>query len=111
MQYSKIYCLNNLYYHKTTSHIFNLNCSNFVVLELMYKDFRSKHPTFTCFYELHRLAVKAKYISFTKLGHEECECCTVFENHGHSKENIDLECETCKTYSVHIKRLQNQENA
>lgn len=74
---------------------------------LMYKDFLSKHPTYyTCSYELYRLAVKAKNISFTKLGHEECESCTIFENHGHSQENVDPDCDTCKTYTVHIKKAE-----
>lgn len=81
-----------------------------VSITLMYKDFLTKHPTFYCSYELYRVAVKAKNISFTKLGHEECECCAIFENHCHSKENIDPDCDICKTYTKHIKKAEESRN-
>lgn len=46
-------------------------------------------------------------ISFAHLGHEECEVC---ENHklhnvSHSRENLDLDCEICKSWQIHKKKF------
>ncbi|XP_050499069.1 uncharacterized protein LOC126879820 [Diabrotica virgifera virgifera] len=46
-------------------------------------------------------------ISFTKLGHEECEQCEIFNQHNnaHSKNNMDLDkCVTCVKWNNHIKK-------
>lgn len=46
-------------------------------------------------------------ISFTKLGHEECEQCEVFEQHDktHTRNTLDLgNCDICKKWNVHIKK-------
>lgn len=43
-------------------------------------------------------------ISFTKLGHEECENCAVFEDHSHSKENLQENCKECQDYGLHKKK-------
>lgn len=42
-------------------------------------------------------------ISFTKLGHEECEICEVFDLHNpnHVKERRDPDCDTCNNYANH----------
>lgn len=42
-------------------------------------------------------------ISFTKLGHEECEICEAFDVHDnkHSKDSLSSECETCQSWIIH----------
>lgn len=67
----------------------------------MHKDFLQKYPTIPCSYESYRLNIKELNISFTKLGHEECESCEIFEKHEHSKENLDINCLVCTSYSKH----------
>jgi len=45
-------------------------------------------------------------ISFTKLGHEECEQCEIFQHHSteHSKDNLDMTCAICVKYQKHINK-------
>lgn len=44
-------------------------------------------------------------ISFTKLGHEECELCETFNQHhpDHNKHNVheNSNCDMCNTWSLH----------
>lgn len=45
-------------------------------------------------------------ISFAHLGHEECEQCTIFDKHDTLyKETPDTNCEECKTYISHKKKV------
>lgn len=70
----------------------------------MFRDFKQKYPEFQCSSELYRQTVKELNIAFTKLGHEECEQCAVFEKHGHTEENLIHDCETCNKYIKHKKK-------
>lgn len=71
----------------------------------MYEDFLLKNSDIKISYELYRQEVKNMNISFAVLGNEECWQCESFENHTrashHSKENILLDCENCKTWAEH----------
>ncbi|KAL5239059.1 hypothetical protein ACI65C_006469 [Semiaphis heraclei] len=57
-------------------------------------DLRGKKPT-------KKNQVSKKNISFTVLGHEECEVCESLKIHEHAKDNLVEDCEICQTYSVH----------
>lgn len=52
----------------------------------MYRDFKEKHQDFKCSSDIYRRVINEMKISFTRLGHEECEECTSFKNHGHSEQ-------------------------
>lgn len=67
----------------------------------MFRDFQEQHKEFHCSNDLYRLVLKEMNISFTRLGHEECEDCTTFKNHGHGEENINTECDCCQKYLNH----------
>lgn len=41
----------------------------------MYDDFKEENPDKEVSYNIYRLEVKKKGISFVKLGHDECEMC------------------------------------
>lgn len=64
-----------------------------ISVQSMYDDFVLKHGK-VCSYELYRKVVKEMRISFTKLGHEECEMCEHFQLHNksHGKDNLDELC-------------------
>nr|CAH7755022.1 unnamed protein product [Callosobruchus chinensis] len=76
---------------------------------MMHNDFVKTNPMISCSYELYRnVVVKEKNISFAHLGHQECEVFEAFKLHSisHTKENLDLTCDCCKKWDVHIKRAQ-----
>jgi len=50
-----------------------------------------------------------KNISFTVLGHEECEVCESLKIHEHTKDNLVEDCEICQIYFVHKKKPMLQE--
>lgn len=79
---------------------------NDISVQVMFKDFQEKYTDFNCSYELYRVCIKAQNISFTKLGHEECENCAVFLLHGHTKENLQPDCKICTNYATHIKKAE-----
>lgn len=72
----------------------------------MHKSFNETHPSETCYYELYRSIVQKINISFTNLGHEECEVCEIIEVHcpAHSKENLIEDCNICEEWILHKKR-------
>ena len=76
-----------------------------ISIKSMYDDFKLRHGR-TCSYDLYRMVVKEMRISFTKLGHEECEICESFNFHdrNHKKENLDAACEMCKKWKLHIEK-------
>lgn len=76
-----------------------------VCVALMHTDFKEKHPDIKCSYDVYRTAVKELNISFTKLGHEECELCESFNEHEHTKETLDADCGMCNLYISHIDRM------
>lgn len=79
-----------------------------ITIKQMHTDFMEKHKNIDCSYYTYRAFVRDQMkISFTKLGHEECEQCEIFEQHdnNHSKNNMDLDtCEFCKKWNVHINK-------
>ncbi|XP_050304070.1 uncharacterized protein LOC126741611 isoform X1 [Anthonomus grandis grandis] len=72
----------------------------------MNKDFIARNPDITCNCNSFWIILKKKNISFTKLGHEECELCEIFENDEHGKENLDPSCEICQKYTIHSKKAE-----
>ena len=75
-------------------------------IDAMYRHFLETHTNEKCSYEIYRKVVKSKNISFTKLGHEECELCEGFQLHNalHNSTNLDENCEVCQKWKNHIKR-------
>ncbi|XP_030748954.1 uncharacterized protein LOC115885491 [Sitophilus oryzae] len=76
----------------------------------MHKDLMAKYPDIKCSYELYRKCVsKDCNISFTKLGHEECETCEIFKMHDpkHTQQNLIPDCESCKAWENHISKAKN----
>ncbi|XP_072940560.1 uncharacterized protein [Epargyreus clarus] len=74
----------------------------------MYQDFCEKQPTDNpgtnqqVSYEYYRKVVKKLNISFTKLGHEECEICEkYFLHNAYHKELRHRKCEDCRSYEHH----------
>lgn len=77
-----------------------------ITIKQMHKDYLFKFNN-PCSYDLYRkIVVNDKKISFTKLGHEECETCEEFTLHekNHTKENLDDQCDRCQLWSKHINR-------
>lgn len=77
-----------------------------VNVTLMYENFRNKYPELQVSQETYRTVVKKELnISFSHLGNEECELCTMFKLH--SQEHIDnpeSSCDICNNYSIHKRR-------
>lgn len=67
----------------------------------MFNDFKGKNPDYQCSTDLYRRILREMNISFTRLGHEECEECEKFKNHGHAEDSIVVECKVCQNYSSH----------
>nr|CAH7750942.1 unnamed protein product [Callosobruchus chinensis] len=102
-------------YHPCASHYRREHAPNKLYLpsdisiKMMHNDFVKTNPMISCSYELYRnVVVKEKNISLAHLDHEECEVCEAFKLHStsHTKENLDLTCDCCKKWDVHIKRAQ-----
>lgn len=74
-----------------------------ITVTLMHQLFLEKYPEpqYTISYDYYRNQVSKKNISFTVLGHEECEVCESLKIHEHSKDNLVNDCEICQTYFVH----------
>lgn len=89
------------YYRR--SHAPNMRYLPSELTKLMHKDFLKKHPEHEISYETYRSIVAGMNISFTKLGHEECEVCEKFmlHNPNHNKENLNNDCDECKNWSIH----------
>ena len=71
----------------------------------MYDDFVSRHGKI-CSYDLYRKEVKEMHISFTRLGHEECEQCEAFAMHNrdHTQDNLCDSCDLCHRWKAHIEK-------
>lgn len=83
-------------------------------IQLLYSDFKEKNTNFACSYEVYRNVVtKEMKISFTKLGHEECEICETFSLHNpdHTKENPCVDCEKCLCWKSHITKANEARSA
>lgn len=77
-----------------------------VTINFMHQNFLEKYPEpdFFISYAYYRDQVKKKNISFTQLGHEECEVCESLKIHEHSKDQMVPDCTVCATYLTHIKK-------
>ncbi|XP_054259625.1 uncharacterized protein LOC128984342 [Macrosteles quadrilineatus] len=73
-----------------------------VTIILMHKDFLEKYPNSKGSYEVYKVQVKKMKISFTKLGHKECETCEQYKLHGHNENNLNDDCEDCIKWRNHI---------
>lgn len=58
-------------------------------MKMMYDDYTAKNCYKKVSYEYYRKEVRAKNISFTTLGNEECENCTLFYNHASTCNNCN----------------------
>lgn len=60
---------------------------------------------------MYRQILKKMNISFTKLGHEECELCETFDQHdsNHNKHNAhdNTDCDLCQKWSMHYEMYTN----
>ncbi|KAJ8678840.1 hypothetical protein QAD02_014627 [Eretmocerus hayati] len=72
----------------------------------MHKDFTEKHPHIWINYETYRNVVNRMNISFTKLGHEQCEMCVRFDVHhdDHKKDKLCTDCDECTRWALHNQR-------
>lgn len=73
-----------------------------ISISSMHNDFVSKYPDLKVSYEAYRVKVKAKNISFAKLGNEECEICEEAKLHEHKKDDLREDCEICINWKRHI---------
>ena len=98
-------------YHPCVSHYRRKHAPNRrylpsdISIHSMHVDFKSRHGDI-CSYDLYRKVVKEMNISFTRLGHEECEQCEGFAMHNreHTQENLCDSCELCQTWKSHIEK-------
>lgn len=68
-----------------------------ITINFMHHDFLKKNPTIKLSHNVYRVRVKAKSISFSRVGNEECErfnLCKHFNFHDHNKENMVDDCDT-----------------
>lgn len=70
----------------------------------MCKEFNKDNPNFECSYDVYRKVLNELNISFAKHGHKECEVCGTFDQHEHTKDNLQADCTTCNSYSCHKDR-------
>lgn len=77
-----------------------------VTITSMYDDFKEKNPDKEVSYNIYRLEVKKKAISFAKLGHEECQTCESFKLHGHKSDSLMDGCDKCIAWKKHIDAAQ-----
>lgn len=84
---------------------------NDVNISMMHSLFKETHLELAdkVSYELYRQEVAKLNISFTKLGHEECFDCEVFNLHctasgGHSKNQLAEDCDLCMQWKTHHER-------
>ena len=72
----------------------------------MYEDFK-KHADLAVGYERYRQEVQKMNISFTALGHEECDVCKIQHIHAkadHQEDGGGSTCSMCKEHAEHIQR-------
>lgn len=74
---------------------------NNLTIRSMHDKFKKKYPYIKCSYYLYRRIVSNELnISFTKLGHEQCETCEEYTLHVKSVPLCDS-CELCEEYEIH----------
>lgn len=67
----------------------------------MHSAFNEAHSDAKCSYDVYRKIVDELNISFTKLGHEECEICKIFEIHKVQEHSKDDFCDECADFDKH----------
>lgn len=74
-----------------------------VNITLMHNDYLESHSDLPCSNELNRSVISDMKISFTKLDHEECGKCEIFQQHNlnHAKNPEDT-CNECQAYFFFI---------
>lgn len=72
-----------------------------VTVKDMHKDFVQKTGT-NLSYEVYRQRIRAKNISFVKLGEEECEMCLLYDKHSHNTDGTDGSCTDCVEWKKHV---------
>ena len=83
-----------------------------VTVVKMHKDFLETHPEQDISYQRYRQEVASMKISFTVLGHEQCETCKIhahhnMTDHGLGKNSVDDHtdgCDACARHREHITR-------
>ena len=98
-------------YHPCVSHYRRQHAPNRrylpsdISMHAMHADFKSRHGNI-CSYDLYRKVLKEMNISFTRLGHEECEQCEAFKMHNrdHNQENLCDLCDLCQRWKTHIEK-------
>lgn len=70
-------------------------------IRIMYDHYCENAPETKVSYGFYRKLVKELNISFTKLGHEECEQCEKFTIHNPNSEIRHRGCQACKSYEEH----------
>ncbi|KAG5880621.1 hypothetical protein JTB14_020654 [Gonioctena quinquepunctata] len=73
-------------------------------IKFMWNDYNNKNKNDQCSYDVYRNVLKNMNISFTKLGHEQCETCGIFSFHEHSKD-IQPNCEKCEEQTGHLEKV------
>ncbi|KAG5868844.1 hypothetical protein JTB14_012781 [Gonioctena quinquepunctata] len=73
-------------------------------IKFMWNDYNNKNKNDQCSYDVYRNVLKNMNISFTKLGHEQCETCGIFSFHEHSKD-IQPNCEKCEEQTGHSEKV------
>lgn len=74
------------------------------------KNIIEKYPERSISYDFYRGKIKEKDISFANLGHEECESCEKFKQHGHDKKSIEEDCDICINWKIHEEKFMNARN-
>lgn len=64
-----------------------------------------------CSYDVYRDTVKSLNISFTKLGHEECDRCESYKIHNPDKTLRHFKCKICKEHDQHLDKAVSARNA
>ncbi|CAG5047484.1 unnamed protein product [Parnassius apollo] len=73
-------------------------------IRMMYDNHCEKEPEINVPYGFYRNVVNELKISFTKLGHEECELCETFSIHNPNAAIRHRYCEECQEYEDHHTR-------
>ncbi|KAG5870477.1 hypothetical protein JTB14_006397 [Gonioctena quinquepunctata] len=73
-------------------------------IKFMWNDYNNKNKNDQCSYDVYRNVLENMNISFTKLGHEQCETCGIFSFHEHSKD-IQPNCEKCEEQTGHLEKV------
>lgn len=70
----------------------------------MFSDFKKCHPELQISYELYRRVIKDVNISFTKVGHIDCEKCEALflDKYGHTEQNAKKNTDKCLHWLEHI---------